>query len=223
MPLRLAILASGNGSNAQAMISAMQAGTLHIEIPLIASNNPKAYVLTRAEKAGIPTYAFDHRDFKDRESCDRAIVARIREANCDAVALAGYMRLLSHTFLTEFGGPVLNLHPALLPSFPGLHGARDALAYGVTITGATVHFVDEKMDNGPIIIQAAIPIRPNESEDELLSRIHALEHRIYPQAIEWLAQGRLVRKGRIVTLTGKGKPGIQPESALISPELEEGM
>ena len=223
MPFPIAILASGNGTNAQAMIDKMQAGLLDISIVLIASNNPKAGVLERAQKAGIANLVLDHHDFTSRESYDQALLKSVLAHNAQAVVLAGYMRLLSSSFLSQFPGHVLNLHPAILPSFPGLHGARDAMDYGVKITGATVHFVNEIMDNGPVVIQAAVPIKDGEDEEALLTRIHAMEHRIYPQAVQWLATHRLHLEGRKVVLTDTGRPKAEiPPEAMIWPPLEAG-
>ena len=223
MSLKLAILASGTGTNAQAMIDKMRAGLLHVEICAVIANRPGAMVLTRAEKAGIPHALVDNTLFPDRASFDRELLKHVLESGAQAVALAGYMRILSPVFLQGFPGPVLNLHPAILPSFPGLHGASDAAAYGVKISGATVHFVDEKMDNGPVIIQAAVPVNAEEDADALQSRIHVLEHRIYPQAIEWLALGRLTTKGRIVHLApGTARPAAPLHDSFVWPPLEEG-
>ena len=223
MSFPIAILASGNGTNAQAMIDKMQAGILDIDIVLIASNNPEAKVLERARKAGIAHLVLDHHSFQKREQYDQALLASVLEHKAQAVVLAGYMRLLSGSFLKGFPGQVLNLHPALLPSFPGLHGARDAMDYGVKVTGATVHFVNEIMDNGPVIIQAAVPVKDGEDEEALLTRIHAMEHRIYPQAVQWLATGRLSLNGRRVALASATiAKAPAPEAALIWPPLEAG-
>ena len=223
MPFRLAILASGNGTNAQAMIDACQKGLLPITIAVIVSNVPSANVLNRAKKAGIPACVVDHKAFANREAYDQALLAAINDYHVDAIALAGYMRLLSAHFLQAFPGKVLNLHPAILPSFPGLHGARDAINYGVKLTGATVHFVDEIMDNGPVIIQAAVPVIDTETEEELLTRIHALEHRIYPQALAWLATNRLSVQGRCVHLTPNKVNLAKPlPNAFVWPPLEDG-
>ncbi|MBO4369716.1 MAG: phosphoribosylglycinamide formyltransferase [Desulfovibrio sp.] len=225
MSFPLAILASGSGTNCQAMIDASQRGTLDITIKLIASNKPSAPVLERAKKAGIPHLALDHTRFATREDFDAAMVDALLEHGCKAAVLAGYMRIVSPLFLQRFPGPVLNLHPALLPSFPGLHGAKDALDYGVKVTGCTVHFVTEHMDNGPVIIQAVCPLKDTDDEESLLSRIHAMEHRIYPQAVEWLAEGRLTVSGRKVILQKSVRPkalaALQPD-CFVWPPLEEG-
>lgn len=229
--LRIAILASGNGSNAQAMLDRIASGVLKAEIGLIACNRPGAGVLERAKKAGVPHVLLDHTTYGKREEYDRKLAETIREHDCGLVVLAGYMRLLTPAFLNGFPGRVINLHPALLPSFPGLHGGADALAYGVAITGCTVHFVEEAMDSGPAIIQAAVPVLRGEDEESLMQRIHSLEHRIYPQAVQWFAEGRISRQGRQVLVrdAGSGQAGQTQacfgqgqDSALVWPPLEKG-
>ncbi len=224
MPCNIAILASGSGTNAQAMIDKVAAGLLDVNIALIICNRPGAGVIARAQRAGVPCLVLDHSTFPDRESYDLKLVEALHAAGVELAVLAGYMRLLSATFLTAFHGRVINLHPALLPSFPGIHGGRDALAYGVRISGCTVHFVEEQMDSGPVIIQAAVPVNPDESEETLMERIHAMEHRIYPQAVQWLAQGRISIHGRQVHLSpGTASPAVNNnDSSLIWPPLEEG-
>ena len=153
MPLKIDILASGNGTNAQAFIDKMRAGLLDVDIRLVAGNRPGAGVFARAQAAGIACCALDHTAFPDRVSFDRELAARVRDSGAELVVLAGYMRLLSQEFLSAFAGRVINIHPALLPSFPGVHGGADVLAYGVKLSGCTVHFVEEKVDSGPVIIQ----------------------------------------------------------------------
>ena len=223
MPLNIAILASGSGTNAQAMIDKAAQGVLDVNIALIVCNRPGAGVVSRAEKAGIPCLVLDHTNFPDRASFDARMVKALREAGTELVVLAGYMRLLTPVFLEAFAGRVINIHPALLPSFPGVHGGADAVNYGVKVSGCTVHFVEEKVDSGPVLIQAVVPVNAGESEDDLMSRIHVMEHRIYPQAIQWLAQGRIDVQGRQVHL----KPGNSPRAPhdgdwLVWPPLEQG-
>ena len=223
MSLRLAVLVSGSGSNLQSIIDKSEAGALDARVVLVLSNKPGAYGLERAERHGIPTLALDHTAYESREAFDRAMVAAIREARADTVVLAGFMRLLTPGFLEAFPGRVVNIHPALLPSFPGVHGQGDAADYGVKLSGATVHFVDEKMDSGPVIIQAAVPVVPGEDGDSLGARILAFEHRIFPQALQWLAQGRLRVLGRHVLLDGPpGAPARLHGPGLVNPPLEEG-
>lgn len=225
-PLNIAILASGNGTNAQAMLDRIESGVLSAKVGLIVCNRPGAGVLDRARKAGAPYVLLDHTHYRQREDFDRKLVDVVQKYGCELVVLAGYMRLLSPVFLNAFAGRVINLHPALLPSFPGLHGGADALAHGVAITGCTVHFVEEEMDSGPAIIQAAVPVVRGEGEDTLMQRIHALEHRIYPQAVQWFAEGRISRQGRQVMVrdagNGQALLGEGTSAALVWPPLEKG-
>ena len=229
MTLQIAALASGAGTNVNAILDAIDKSGLDARVCLVLSNKTDAPVLEKASGRGIPVWARDHREFSSREAFDQAMLAEIRQAHADTVVLAGYMRILSPTFIQAFPGRILNIHPSLLPSFPGAHGARDALDHGVRFTGATVHFVDELMDHGPVIIQAAVPISPNDTLESLMPRIHSLEHRIYPQALQWLAQNRLVIAGRRVTLLPAKQPRIslasQGQNALgpwmIAPALED--
>lgn len=221
--LKLGILASGNGTNAQAIIDKTRASLIDAEICLVCSNNPQAGVLERAQKAGITSIVLQPGDFPNRESYDIGLVKVFQACGTQALALAGYMRMLSKAFLAAFPGPVLNIHPALLPSFPGLHGIADTVEYGVKIGGVSVHFVDGEMDSGPLIIQAALGIDAGVTEEELAPRIHALEHRIYPQALQWLCEDRLEIRGRKVYLTGGSRKNIPaPDGCLIWPPLEEG-
>lgn len=223
MALKIAILASGSGSNAQAMIDKARQGILDVDIRLVVSNRPGAGVLERAKKAGIPATLIDHGDFADRAAHEAQLIEKIRQSGAEYVALAGYMRLLTPLFLEAFQGRVLNLHPALLPSFPGTNGGKDALDYGVKLTGCSVHFVEEDMDAGPLIIQAAVPVSAGEELETLMQRIHALEHRIYPQALQWLAEGRISRAGREVFLAPRRGKIQQPDGHwLVWPPLEEG-
>jgi phosphoribosylglycinamide formyltransferase 1 len=225
MPLSLAVLISGSGSNLQSIIDKVEAGVLDAQIRLVISNKDGVYGLERARRHDIPQLVIAHRDYPDRESFDRRMIEAIRDAGADTVAMAGFMRMVTPVFLNAFPGRVLNIHPALLPSFPGTHGQADANAHGVKISGCTVHFVDEHMDNGPVIIQAAVRAMAGENPQDLGERILVLEHRIYPQALQWLAQGRLSVKGRQVFVRDVGEPATlaaQPIEALVSPPLEPG-
>lgn len=208
--LRAAVLLSGSGSNFQAMLDRKAEGRLDVDFRLCIANNPDAFGLERARQAGVTALAIDHREFDSREAFDAAMVAAIREHGADCIVLAGFMRRLTPTFLDAFPGRVINIHPALLPSFPGVHGQRDAAQYGVAIAGCTVHYVDEQIDHGPIIIQAAIPVLPGETEASLAPRILAWEHRIYPQALQWLATGRIRLEGRHVHVEG-----LMPEASCV--------
>ena len=223
MPLRIAILASGGGSNAQRLFDLKRAGVLDIDPVLLICNRPGARVLERAEQAGVPSLMLDHTREPDRERYDRALVAALLEAKAELIVMAGYMRLVTPVFLNSFPGRVINVHPALLPSFPGMRGASDALEYGVRLTGCTVHFVDEVMDSGPVIIQAAVPVNPDDELDALQTRIHALEHRIYPQAVQWFAEKRVQVEGRQARILPATTPrrAVTPDGAwLVWPPLE---
>ena len=223
MPLKIAILASGSGTNAQAMLDKAAAGVLDVDIRLIVSNRPGAGVLERAARAGVPGMVLDHTEYPHREAHEAAVVATLKKSGAEYIVLAGYMRILTPVFLEPFAGRVLNIHPALLPSFPGAHGGADALAYGVKLTGCSVHFVEEEMDAGPLIIQAAVPVNAGEPLETLMPRIHALEHRIYPQALQWLAEGRIRREGRQVYLApGSAKPLRPDGDCFVWPQLEAG-
>lgn len=203
MTLKIAALASGRGSNIASMLKAVASGKLDAKFVLILSNNPQAPVLEIAEKHSIPVFARSHKDFANREAFDAELIKAIQNSGADTVVLAGYMRMLTPLFVRAFAGRIVNIHPAILPSFAGAHGGRDALNYGVRFTGATVHFVDEIMDNGPVIIQAVVPVGCEDTEESLMPRIHALEHRIFPQALQWLAEGRLRLEGRRIILAKK--------------------
>ncbi len=200
MPLRIAILASGSGSNAQAIFDKIAAGVLDVEVCIVISNRPEAGVLKRAKAAGVPSLGLDHKAYRSRESFDLAMVEAVKNHNIDLVVLAGYMRILTPIFLDAFANKVINVHPAILPSFPGAHGAQDACAWGVKVSGCTVHFVDEKIDHGPIIAQAVVPVLANDDANTLQQRIQSMEHRIYPQVLQWFADKRVVVKQRIVEL-----------------------
>ena len=195
--MKLAVLVSGNGSNLQALIDDDNLGA---EIVLVLSNNPDAFALERAKKAGIDTEVLSPKAFNDRQSYDRKLVETLKSHEIDLVVLAGYMLLCSEIFVDEFYGRLINIHPALLPAFPGTDGIGDALKYGAKVSGVTVHFVDKGCDTGPIIFQEAIPIKDGESKEELAKRIHAIEHKLLPKAVKYFAQGRLRLEGRKVVL-----------------------
>ena len=215
--IRIGVLASGRGSNLQSLIKQCQAGRVDAEIVLVASNNPKAGALERASRAGIATRVIDHRGFSTREAFDGEMIAALRAAEVDLVVLAGFMRLLSQTFIDAFPHRIMNIHPSLLPAFPGLNVQRQALEYGARFSGCTVHFVDGGLDTGPIIIQAAVPILENDTEETLSARILEQEHRIYPRAVQLFAQGRLRVEGRRVRIL----PGADPsELALVNPATD---
>lgn len=226
MPFPLAVLVSGSGSNLQSILDKIEAGSLKAEVRVVLSNKPDALGLKRAEKLDIPTRVLSHTDFASRVAFDQEMVNVINahgvRAGTGAVVLAGFMRMLTPEFLRAFPQAVLNIHPALLPSFPGTHGAADAAKYGVRLAGCTVHFVDEIMDHGPVIIQAVVPAFPGEEAQTLAARILKLEHCIYPQALSWLAQGRLSIEGRHVHVQGASPAccGSQQHPYMVSPGLE---
>lgn len=195
---RVGVLVSGSGSNLQALIDAARASDYPAEIAVVVSNVADAYAIERARAAGIPTEVLSHRDHPDRATYDAALVHCLRTHRVEWVCLAGFMRLLGPTFLQAFPSRVLNIHPALLPSFPGMHAPQQALDAGVKITGCTVHFVDEGTDTGPIIAQAAVEVLDTDDGPALAARIQAQEHRLYPQSLARVASGRLRLEGRRV-------------------------
>lgn len=198
--LKIAVLASGSGSNLQAIIDEIKSGFLPVELTLVLSDKPQAYALQRAKAAGVPTKVLLPADFASREDYDAELVRLLKASGAETVALAGYMRLVTPVFLQAFPHRVLNIHPALLPSFPGLHGQRQAFEYGVKVAGCTVHFVDEGMDSGPIILQAPVPVLEDDDADSLAARILEQEHIIYPLALRLLAEGKLHIEGRRVRI-----------------------
>ena len=196
--LRLGVLASGRGSNLQSIMDAAAAGKINAEVAVVISDNKDAFALERARKAGIPALHVNPKNFGSKEEYERAIIKLLKEHNVKLVCLAGYMRIVGKVILESFPNRVINIHPALLPSFPGLHGQQQAWEYGVKYSGCTVHFVDEGMDTGPIIIQAVVPVFDDDTADTLAARILEQEHIIYPEAIGLLAEGRLKLNGRKV-------------------------
>jgi phosphoribosylglycinamide formyltransferase-1 len=196
MNRRLGVLISGRGSNLQAIIDATRDGRLDAVVAIVVSNRADAPGLQRARDAGIPTAVIDHRAFPSREAFERALVDELRRHDVALVCLAGFMRLLGPAFLQAFPDRILNIHPSLLPAFPGLHAQRQAFEYGVKITGATVHLVTAELDAGPIVLQAAVPVRPDDTEETLAARILVEEHRIYPEAIRIVLDGRWRIDGR---------------------------
>lgn len=198
--LKIGVLVSGNGSNLQAIIDRIEDGTLPARIACVISNKADAFALERARRHGIPTNVLDHRAHAGREAYDAALVELLNSHGVGLVVLAGFMRIVTPVLLGAFPHAVLNIHPALLPAFPGLHAQRQALQYGVKVSGCTVHFVDEGTDTGPIIIQAVVPVLDDDSEETLSARIQKEEHRIYPEAVNLFAQGRLTVVGRKVVV-----------------------
>jgi phosphoribosylglycinamide formyltransferase 1 len=199
--LKIGVLVSGNGTNLQAILDRCADGTLSAEIACVISNKADAHALERARKHGIPTVHIDHRDFPGRAHYDAALVDTLRKHDVDLVVLAGFMRIITPVLIDAFPAAIINIHPALLPAFPGLHAQRQALEYGVRITGCTVHFVDAGTDTGPIILQKAVAIDPGDTEETLSAKIQLEEHSIYPQAIQLYADGRLKVEGRKVIIS----------------------
>lgn len=198
--MNIAVLCSGSGTNLQAIIDSVKSGYIPAKIALVVSDNKDAFALTRAKNAGIETLLLNPRDYRTREELDREIVKNLKDKDVRLVALAGFMRLLSPYFIKEYKNRIINIHPALLPAFKGTRGVRDALVYGVKVTGPTVHFVDEKLDHGAIILQRAVEVKDGDTEETLLARVHAEEHKIYPEAIKLFVEGRLKIVGRKVKI-----------------------
>jgi phosphoribosylglycinamide formyltransferase-1 len=204
--LAAGVLISGSGTNLQAILERIAAGRLDCALRVVISNRAGAAGLARAEGAGVPTRVIDHRGFSSREAFDRALVEGLRAAGVELVVLAGFDRLVTRVLLQAFPQRVINIHPALLPAFKGLHAQRQALAYGVKLAGATVHFVDEDTDHGPIIVQGAVAVAPDDDEAAIRDRILGVEHEIYPAAIQLFAEGRLSVDGRRVVVRGPRPP-----------------
>lgn len=199
----IAVLVSGSGSNLQAIIDASERGEIPCRVGIVISNKADAYGLVRAKKHGIPTESVDHKGFSTREEFDAKLVEIIRGTGAELVCLAGFMRVLTPVFVHAFPNRILNIHPALLPSFPGTHGPGQALSYGVRFSGCTVHFLDEGVDTGPVIVQAVVPLYDDDTEETLAERILVQEHRIYPMAIRLFFSGKLEVKGRRVKVLGE--------------------
>lgn len=200
----VAVLVSGSGTNLQSLLDAAASTEYPARIAVVVSNVPGVRALERATLAGVPTRVLPHQGYPDRVAYDRALVETIAPFGCRIACLAGFMRLVGPTFLRAFPGGVLNVHPALLPSFPGLHSHRQALEHGVKVTGCTVHLVDEGTDTGPIVAQAAVPVLDEDTEETLQRRIQEQEHRLFPLALGLLASGRLRVEGRSVHVEGGG-------------------
>ena len=200
--MKLAVLISGNGSNLQALIDAIQRGELAAEISLVLSNRVDAHGLQRARRAAIATRCIDHRAFDSRTAFDRAVLESLREQSVELVVLAGFMRILSPLLVDAYRGRLLNIHPSLLPRYPGLHTHRRALEAGDREAGASVHFVTEDLDGGPLILQARVPILPGDDEAALAARVLQQEHRIYPRVVRWMCEGRLRLVGDCAWLDG---------------------
>ena len=195
---KIGVLCSGRGSNLASIIEAIERGEIRAEIAVVIADKADAYALERAREKGIPAVAVIYRDYAERADFERALLTELHTHGVTLVVLAGFMRILSPVFVHAYTGRILNIHPALLPSFPGAHAHRDVLAYGVKVSGCTVHFVDEGMDSGPIILQASVPVQEGDTEETLAARVLAQEHRIFPEAIKLYVEGRLRTDGRKV-------------------------
>lgn len=211
--LKVGVLVSGRGSNLQALIDACANAAFPAEIVHVLSNVAGAYALERAGTAGIPTSVLDHRAFDSREAFDEALDAHLREMGVEFLCLAGFMRLLSAGFVTKWQDRLINIHPSLLPSFKGLHTHERALEMGVKLHGCTVHFVRPATDEGPIIVQAAVPVLPGDTPDTLGARVLAQEHKAYPLALRLVAEGRARVSGNVVMIESVGKD----DAALLNP------
>ena len=196
---KLGVLCSGRGTDLQSIIDAIEEGKVPAEIAIVLTDK-EAYALERARKAGIEAVCVDRKQFDGREPFEKALIEKLEAAGVTLVVLAGFMRILTPYFVGHFAGRIMNIHPALLPSFPGAHAHRDVLAYGVKVSGCTVHFVDEGTDSGPIIMQAAVPVLDDDTEETLGARVLKEEHRIYPECIRLYCEGKLQVDGRKVTI-----------------------
>ncbi|MFC0213390.1 phosphoribosylglycinamide formyltransferase [Paenibacillus chartarius] len=190
-PYRIAVFASGSGSNFQAIVDAVQDGRLDATVGLLVCDRPQAKVALRAQAAGVDVLAFRPKEYDSREAYERMIRAELEARSIDLIVLAGYMRIITAELVEPYAGRMINVHPSLLPAFPGYDAIGQALAHGAKVTGVTVHFVDGGMDTGPIIAQRALPIREDDTAETLAARIHSIEHELYPEVIGWLRAGRV--------------------------------
>ncbi|MFW3146411.1 MAG: phosphoribosylglycinamide formyltransferase [Thermoplasmatota archaeon] len=196
---RIAVLASGRGSDFQAIVDANEKGDVSLEIAILISNEPAAFAIERAKKHSIPYVVIEHRG-RTREEFESILDGTLRQFDIGLVVLAGFMRVLSPSFVIKWQDRIINIHPALLPSFPGAHAQRDALEYGVKVSGLTIHFVDEEVDHGPIIFQLPVKVSDDDDEETLSKRILEEEHKWYPRVIQWIVDGRVVKDGRMVRI-----------------------
>jgi len=201
--MNIAVLASGSGTNFQAIIDRVKDGYIPAKIAILVSDNKEAYAIKRAEEAGIETFILSPKKFKTREEYDSQIVKKLKEKDIGLVVLAGFMRLISPYFVKAYKDKILNIHPALLPSFKGTHGVKDALKYGVKVTGPTCHFVDEELDNGAIILQETVSVSSDDTEETLHNKIHKKEYEIYPKAIKLFVEGKIKVEGRKIKIKDK--------------------
>jgi phosphoribosylglycinamide formyltransferase-1 len=202
---RVGVLASGRGTDFQSLVDARERRELDVELAVLISNVPDALVLDRAKRAHVPGVVVDHRQFgEDREGFERAVVKVLREHRVDLVVFAGFMRIVTAYLVSEFPNRIMNIHPSLLPAFPGAHAHRDVLAAGAKVSGCTIHFVDASVDGGPFILQKAVPVREDDTEESLEARVLEWEHRLLPLAVQLFAEGRLRVEGRRVRIDTRG-------------------
>jgi len=214
----IGVLVSGSGSNLQSLIDHIESGALDSDIKVVISNNRNAYALERCRKHRIPSFVVEHQNFSSRQDFDRKLIEILMSAGVELVVMAGFMRILSPTFFKAFPMRIMNIHPALLPAFPGTHVQQKAVDYGVKFSGCTVHFAEEGIDSGPIIIQSVVPVYEDDTGDSLAERILKEEHRIYPQAIQFYAEGRIAIQGRKVNIVSYNRA---PDSAIHNPPLSQ--
>lgn len=199
--MNIAVFASGTGSNFAAIAAAVRRKEISATLRLLVCDNPRAKVIQKAKRAGVEVFLIEPGAFSDKSDFEQAIIARLKKDGIELIVLAGFMRLLSPRFVRTFKNRILNIHPALLPAFKGSHGIKDAFDYGVKITGVTVHFVDEHMDHGPIVLQEPVMINANDTIASLEARMHRIEHRLYPKAVQLFVRGRLKIRGRKIAIT----------------------
>ncbi|KPK98280.1 MAG: phosphoribosylglycinamide formyltransferase [Omnitrophica WOR_2 bacterium SM23_72] len=205
--MNIAVFASGRGSNFSAIVRAVKKGKIKASLALLICDQPKAGVISRAKRAGVKVALVERRGFSSKEDFETRIIEILEENKIELVVLAGFMRILSAAFVARYKGRIINVHPALLPSFKGAHGIKEAFDFGVKVTGVTVHFVDEEMDHGPIILQKAVSIEEDDTLETLEKKIHKIEHVIYPEAIKLIVEGRLKLEGRKVRVLNSQEPG----------------
>ncbi len=214
--LKIGVLVSGRGSNLQAIIDGVESRKIYASIELVISDNPDAYALQRCKRHGIRHSVLRRKDFSSKDEFEEALAENLKEKGVELVVLAGFMRILGKSFLRHFPNKVINIHPSLIPAFQGLHAQRQAVEFGVKVSGCTVHIVDESVDAGPVIVQAVVPLLPDDTEESLSERILSYEHRVLPQAVQWFAEGRVEVDGRKVIVRG-AEYGTLP----VNPRLEK--
>jgi phosphoribosylglycinamide formyltransferase-1 len=201
--MNIAVFASGRGTNFSAIAKAVKKGKIKANLALLVCDNPKAAVLAKAKRQGVKVALVKREDSPSKRDFENRIIEHLEAEKIDLIVLAGFMRMLSNEFVQKYNGRIINIHPALLPSFKGEHGIKDAFDYGAKVTGVTVHFVDEKMDHGPIILQAPVKVEEEDTSESLEAKIHKLEHKLYPEAVRLFVEGRLKIEGRKVRISAQ--------------------